>query len=318
MPPTSAAWPGAGASSERASAEMSSRERIDPPLPKVSDPGDIVVGAESTGNPVILPLGDPGQRLAVVSGASGPYVQWEDPAEDGPTGPTGASSTVTGPTGPTGITGPSGPTGTASTVTGPTGPQGAAGNTGAASTVTGPTGPTGPSGGPTGDTGAVGPTGPTGVVATGPTGPQGSLGPTGLAGTTGPTGAAASSPQPGSVTFNVTSLTWTNMPSGTTNFPSGGSVAIVDLSKATEFRIYAYMMAAGASGALLRVFSGASDLADPSGSANVTINASGNCLGAWAPIRASARIENCQVLLLGGGGDAVIDPIFGQVRMEYR
>src|SRR5215470_7352366 len=134
--------------------------RLDPPLPRIANPGDQLVGRPGDGRPEILPLGPAGYRMA--AGATG--VDWVPP-EDGPTGPRG----VTGPTGPLGgPTGPIGPTGTvgpASLVTGPTGLQGSQGSTG-------PMGPTGPS---TSPTGAQGPTGPTSTVP-GPTGPQGAAG----------------------------------------------------------------------------------------------------------------------------------------------
>lgn len=164
--------------------------RIDPPLPQIENPGELITGRYPDGRPVILPPGGPDQRLNV--GPDGDLV-WGSPT-DGPTGPTGSG----GPTGPGGAAG--GPTGAAGSV-GPTGPGGAVGATGpsgpvgAASTTTGPSGPTGPSGGPTGPTGIAGPTGPTGLGATGPqglastvTGPTGIQGPAGAVGNAGPTG----------------------------------------------------------------------------------------------------------------------------------
>jgi hypothetical protein len=167
--------------------------RIDPPQPRIENPGEIITGRFPDGRPVILPPGGADQRLNV--GPDGDLV-WGDPA-DGPTGPTGAMG-ATGPSGgPTGETGAGGPTGPAGSV-GTTGPTGAVG---ADSTVTGPAGPTGPSGGPTGPTGTIGTTGPTGAGPTGPTGPastvtgptgrQGIAGPEGDAGPTGPAGPAS-------------------------------------------------------------------------------------------------------------------------------
>jgi hypothetical protein len=118
----------------------------------------------------------------------------------GPTGPAGNGGTgYTGPTGPTGNTGPQGPVGASPTsATGATGPTGATGITGPTGfSNTGYSGPTGPQGTNTGLTGprglsGTGFTGPDGISETGPTGPQGLIGPTGPTGGyyTGPTGQA--------------------------------------------------------------------------------------------------------------------------------
>jgi microcystin-dependent protein len=160
--------------------------RIDPPLPKIANPGDMIVGRAGDGRPEILPAGPEGSRVAV-----GPTGLYYASPEDGPTGPTG----TTGPTGPlggpTGSTGPTGLQGPASTVTGPSGPQGLIG-------PAGPTGPGGEAGGPTGPTGAAsfvtGPQGAQGVIgATGATGAQGVTGPVGSTGPLGPTGAKGDS-----------------------------------------------------------------------------------------------------------------------------
>lgn len=288
-----------------------------------------MVGAESIGNPVILPVGDPGQRLGVATGPSGPYVSWLTPDEDGPTGPTGAASTVTGPTGPINATGPTGPTGAASTVTGATGATGPQGAVGTASTVTGPSGPTGPEGGPTGDTGGAGPTGPTGASLTGPSGPSGpagaagSLGPTGPTGVTGPTGPSLIVRQ--YVFFiaqaSTSAYTWPNMPSALTAFPTGIAFPfITDLSLATEFRLQATMSVAGASSAKLRAVTGSNeDLAASSGAGDVAINfAGGTQVGSWAAINASFKGISQYIYLMGVGGNAVADPQFIAVRMEVR
>lgn len=190
--------------------------RIDPPLPKIQNPGDIIAGRAVDGRPEIVPAGTVGQRLAYAADGSLDAVGIED-GPTGPTGPNGPTGPAGGPTGPAGpgvtgptgpqstVTGPTGPTGADSTVTGPIGPSGPTGTGGAASTVTGPTGPGGEAGGPTGPTGAdsavtgptgpgstvIGPTGPQGIQGTqgptGPTGPQGNIGTQGIAG---PTGAA--------------------------------------------------------------------------------------------------------------------------------
>lgn len=281
-----------------------------------------MVGDVNTGIPVILPVGLDGQRLGSVSGPSGPYVQWVSPAEDGPTGPTGADSTVTGPTGPggaTGATGPTGPTGAASTVTGPGGTTGPSGPTGASSAVTGPTGP---EGGPTGPAGDTGPTGPTGASLTGPAGPTGSVGGMGATGigATGPTGASGGTAQPGSVTFHAPSslLVWTNMPASLSSFPSALSGS-ADLSNATQFRIYAYVGVAGASGAKLRVCDqAAGDIASVTGAGDVDISAAGWNAGSWTTIAVSKRISNSFLVLRGLNGNAVADPSFGVIRMEYK
>lgn len=309
---------------------MSSRYRIDPPLPTLSNPGDLLTGDEGTGDAVILPVGDPGQRLGVVTGPSGPYLSWLTPDEDGPTGPTGADSVVTGPTGPLNATGPTGPTGAASTVTGPTGPIGNTGSAGAAgspSTVTGPTGPTGPEGGPTGDTGAagsVGATGPAGVGSTGPTGPSGSAGTIGATGPTGVTGPTGPSLIPRQYTFFVsgaTPYTWPNMPAAVTIFQGalGGGIQI-DLTGATEFRLSASMLVAGAAGAKLRVVTtGNTDIAASGGAGDLAVNfPAGSGIGSWATIHASYKGASQYLYLAGLGGNSVADPQFYAVRMEVR
>lgn len=197
--------------------------RVDPPLPKIQSPGEIVAGRALDGRPEIVTAGVPGQvlmygpdmALGPTDGTTGPT------GVTGPLGPTGPSFGPTGSTGAVGPTGPlsvtPGPTGIGATgTTGPTGPDGVLGPTGSqglASSVTGPTGPGGAAGGPTGPTGVSGPTGPLGIQGvqgiqgvtgplgiqgfqgvTGPTGPQGNvggpgpLGPTGVAGPIGPSG----------------------------------------------------------------------------------------------------------------------------------
>ena len=177
--------------------------RVDPPLPKIEDPGDFLSGRAGDGRPEIVKKGTTGQVLAYqVDGTLRP-----GPGTTGPTGPTGAvgaTGPLGAPTGPTGATGPLGPTGATSTVTGPTG---------APSTVTGPTGIQGPQGnnlelGPTGPTGpSGGPTGPMGATGAASviTGPTGIIGPTGA---TGATGAAAIGPTgPGGATTAATGAT---------------------------------------------------------------------------------------------------------------
>lgn len=174
--------------------------RIDPPLPKIQEPGDIIVGRAGDGRPEILPMGPTGTFLS--RGPDGGLAYQTGPVgptgpSGGPTGPTGAASTVTGPEGPTGPTGADGAAANTG-ATGPTGPTGPAtpgptGPPGADSTVTGPTGPGGEAGGPTGPTGpqsdTPGPQGPQGQTgATGPTGAASTV--TGPTGRTGPTGAA--------------------------------------------------------------------------------------------------------------------------------
>ena len=189
--------------------------RIDPPLPKISDPGDLVVGRSGDGKPEILSAGAVSERLRVGIDGS---LEWDsDAGPTGPTGPVGATGPLGAPTGPTGaigatgatgvtgpvgLTGPSGPTGAASATTGPTGPQGGTlgvtGPVGPTSTVPGPTGPVGPVGanstvtGPTGrigPEGAKGDAGPIGIA--GPAGPVGVTGPTGPLGVTGPSASPA-------------------------------------------------------------------------------------------------------------------------------
>ena len=313
---------------------MSNRERIDPPLPKISNPGEIVAG-NAEGRPEIVSPGSPGQRLAY--GENGILVAAN--ASDGPTGPsgpTGPGGEAGGPTGPTGAgsTGPTGPTGSTgpqSTVTGPTGPQGSVGSAGAAG-VTGPTGPTGaqstvtgptgPSDGPTGPTGPQGVTGPTGPQGSpGPTGPTGSQGATG-AGATGPTGAAASGAQPGSVTFiDGGSLpVWTNMPLAATPIFSNAfnSKTYVDLSQATQFRLIVVVRTSGASAAVLRVaLVAGGQLSSVSNAGDVPINAGGTYKSSWVSIAVAARTD-AEVYIQGQGGDAVNDPAFGIIRMEYK
>lgn len=211
--------------------------RLDPPLPKIADPGDMIVGRAGDGRPEIMPMGPSNYRLAV--GATG--LEWKSPV-DGPTGPTGATGPTgpaSGPTGPTGRTGPTGPTGAASTAVGPQGPTGPSlagptgpqGPAGATSGIVGPQGPTGPvstTPGPTGPTGATstvtGPTGPTG--RTGPTGLQGAassvVGPAGPLGPTGPTGAKGDTGVTGaSGSFAIPSGTILMWAGGYTVVPSG-------------------------------------------------------------------------------------------------
>ena len=183
------------------------------------------------------PQGEPGNNSTVPGptgpqGDLGPTGNDGSPGDVGPTGPTGDSGTPgdVGPTGPTGDSGtpgdvgPTGPTGADSTVPGPTGPQGDLGPTGPATIIQSAEPPnttstsvlwyhiddgrtyvyydnqwieaSPPLTGPTGPQGDVGPTGADSNVA-GPTGPQGVAGPTGSQGLIGPTGSQGSQGNPG-------------------------------------------------------------------------------------------------------------------------
>jgi hypothetical protein len=226
--------------------------RIDPPLPRIQEPGDIIVGRAGDGRPEILPLGPTGTFLS--RGPNGALSYQEGPVgptgpSGGPTGPTGAASTVTGPggpTGPTGVAGAAANTG-ATGATGPTGPAtpGPTGPTGAASTAIGPTGPGGEAGGPTGPTGpqsdTPGPQGPVGQIgATGPTGPVSTApstvtGPTGPVSTqpstvAGPTGAKGSTGDQG-----PTGPTGSVGPTGPAANPQPGSVTFLDGRQSTAW-----------------------------------------------------------------------------------
>lgn len=324
-----------------------SRERIDPPLPRISTPGDLMVGAVSTGNPVILPVGAPGQRLSSVTGASGPSVAWAASNEVGPTGSTGPTG-PTGVGGPTGVTGagmtgalgPTGPGGAASTVTGPTGPTGA---TGPASVVAGPTGPGGGATGPQGIQGVTGPTGPTGAVGaastvTGPAGPVGVTGPAGPASTTGPTGptgargatgtqgptgnAGPTGPSaiPRLYTFfaDRAAATWSNMPLAVTVWPY--EVAFyIDSRLITEFRLMATVTSAGVAAAKLRAVNASlTDIASSAGAGDVAINAAGLVVGAWTALSATYKAESQTIYLAGLGGDSATSPTLTSVRLEVR
>jgi hypothetical protein len=113
------------------------------------------------------------------------------------------------------------------------------------------------------------------------------------------------------------------MPAAQTNFPGVVRNIYADLSNATEFRLSARVAVAGAAGAKLRVMCFISggpiqDFADTPGTGDVAINVVGTAKGVWAPIDATARIEDCIVTIQGLGGDATADPQFGIVRMEYR
>lgn len=328
--------------------------RIDPPLPRIQNPGDIIVGRAGDGRPEILPLGPTGTFLS--RGPDGALAYQTGPAgptgpSGGPTGPTGLQGIqgVTGaggPTGPTGVAGAAANTG-ATGATGPTGPAtpGPTGPTGAASTAVGPTGPGGEAGGPTGPTGPqsdtpgpqgpqgqTGPTGPVSTVAstvTGPTGARGStgsLGPTGPTGDTGPTG-APSNVKPGSVTFiDGRHVPWTNQPAaigvwGGVGSTSGGFTAAtyVDLTNATAFRLLAYVAVVGSADAKIRLVTpGNTQLAEVSGAGDIALNV-GPAIRetAWVSILPASR-GVVSLTLVGLDGNATADPEICMVRMEYR
>jgi hypothetical protein len=149
------------------------------------------------------------------------------------------------------------------------------------------------------------------------------LGATGVAGATGPTGSSGGTVMPGSVDFHAPSVlsAWTNMPAAETPlFGSSITVANVDLSDATEFRLSAYIAVAGSASAELRVKDDAAlaDLASVAGAGDVAINSTGLRVGAWTAIRVASRIENARLIVMGVGGNATADPSIGHVRMEYR
>lgn len=326
--------------------------RIDPPLPKIQEPGDLIVGRAGDGRPEILPLGPTGTFLARGSNGALAYMT-------GPVGPTGPSG---GPTGPTGLQGPTGPTGNqgltgptgipgaaaatgATGAVGPTGPTGASltGPTGAASTVPGPTGPGGEAGGPTGPTGPqsdtpgpqgpIGQTGPTGAASTvtGPTGPTGRTGPTGPQGTagnqgvTGPQGATGpTGPAPtytrGSVDIYTTAawLTFTNMVNAYTPLHPATDV-LLDLTPFTQFRTTCYVNVAGSANSRMGPFSDQTgNPLNSAGYGSVSLATVGGHFGTWADIDPAAKVENASILMYTWGGDATADPQVGHIRVEFR
>lgn len=311
--------------------------RLDPPLPKIQEPGDMIVGRAVDGRPEILPIGADGTRIGVTGGALG-YIA---PA-DGPTGPTGAQG-VTGPSGgPTGAVGPTGPSG-------PTGPQGVVGNTGVAGpTGAGPTGPTGPSGGPTGPastvtgpTGPIGPTGPVGAASTvtGPTGhagvagaqgepgPTGPVGPasfvTGPTGPLGPTGPVSRMRWDSLLETTGAGYLWANMPAALTVAPWLAWLTFLDLVGYTQFRIVLHIVGPiAANTAVLRLYY-------YNGSSYVPAGASatdGECplginalsAGPWGTLVSGVKVETAQVAIYGFGGNGTMDPPFAAVSVEFR
>ena len=291
--------------------------RIDPPLPQISNPGEIIAGRADDGRPEIVAPGAPGQVIAY--GVDGSLSA--TPLTAGPTGPTGPSGGPTGSTGPS-VTGPTGTAGSAG-ATGPTGPIGATG-----SGPTGAVGPTGPG------VGATGPTGPGGASGgpTGPTGPQGNVGTpgsngaVGATGPTGPTGAAgedAANPVPSVLAFvGYIATSWNNMPAAETGFLGSTAWTPLDLSNATEFRLSATVLTAGTASSeiYVRYSENGIDTLDKLAwdeTGDLSISVTAHVTTGWTYITPPAR-GDVYVGLFGMGGNSTKDPAFIMVVLEYR
>lgn len=130
-------------------------------------------------------------------------------------------------------------------------------------------------------------------------------------------------PQPGSVTWGQLNVltTWLDMPAALTGFLGTGASTLVsvDLTRAKEFRLCVYISGAGVAGSRLRATDAAFlDLGTVVGAGDVSIAASGLTVGPWSPLRAAVQIDPATVAVAGIGGNGLIDPSFGQLRMEYR
>lgn len=118
-------------------------------------------------------------------------------------------------------------------------------------------------------------------------------------------------------------ITWTNMPLALTPFLGASSLSNtvrVDLSNATQFRIIATVVNSPAVNAALRVrdLDDAVDLATVTGDADCFIAQDTTFAGPWATIRVASRTASRAIALYGLGGNATADPVFVNVRMEYR
>lgn len=302
------------------------------------DFGDGATGAE-TGTaglepiPVTIPPGPPGP-----TGDTGP-TGWSGPVgwtgaqgvrgETGPTGPEGQAGTPGGPTGPTGPQGEQGDPG----YPGDPGERGGTGDTGATGDAgppgpTGWTGDTGPAGvGEPGEPGAQGDTGPTGPA--GETGDTGPPGPTGYTGYTGPSGEGGGGRY---IQLDVhaeadANATWTNMPSAEAFlFGSWRSIHKIDLSESSQVRLVVVKLGtAGNSGAKFMAkyrtgFSttvgnysnlGTSEVSVAVDTTDVVLDSG------WVDISSGAK-GDVFVVITGSGGNGTIDPLFGNISLQFK
>lgn len=116
--------------------------------------------------------------------------------------------------------------------------------------------------------------------------------------------------------------TWTNMPAAATPFRGfTHNVLRVDLTEIDDVRLVTYMdVTAGIVGSFLFV-QYTLDLTGAAGwttiATNCDISAVGGRASAWVAVPAAARAE-VLVRLMGQGGDAVRDPIFGNTILYGR
>jgi hypothetical protein len=112
------------------------------------------------------------------------------------------------------------------------------------------------------------------------------------------------------------------MPAAETLFPGLVTVG-VSLLAATQFRVISSILVAGSTGAKLRVkgWNGTAlvDLAATPGAGDLPLAIGGTTVfGPWTTITTLCRIDNQSLALYGVGGDAIADPIFSSVRVEYK
>jgi hypothetical protein len=117
-------------------------------------------------------------------------------------------------------------------------------------------------------------------------------------------------------------VTWTNMPSATTEFLGIQNLTRfkLDLSNAREIRVVTFVQTIGAANAKLGVefWNGSAWTSiGVTDNAPVSINVSGEMSGAWTVIASAARAD-VPVRIVGVSGDGVIDPIFANVAIQVR
>lgn len=133
--------------------------------------------------------------------------------------------------------------------------------------------------------------------------------------------------QPGGVTvLGPDSLVTWAVPAGEMawgNVVAGRGIFTADLSRATEFRIMAYIgstVPPAIAGTVLRLKVGSAHLSETDNAGDLSIAGASAAIvvGSWTSIRPSFRSTNPSIVTYGAGGDAVKNPAFGNIRMEYR
>jgi hypothetical protein len=113
-------------------------------------------------------------------------------------------------------------------------------------------------------------------------------------------------------------VTWTNMPSATTEFGASQYRTRVDLSKAQKIRLVASMQVAGVSGSQLWLQYSTNQSTWVDLMANrLPVSTTGVNESAWEDVPAGA-LADVFIRVMGSGGNGTLDPQFRRIELQAR